>query len=199
MKPEGTLSLVAGGVSAGIHMSHSPYYIRRMRISSIDPLVQVIKELGWPISPEVGTPGQNYEEQMDNARTLVIDFPVKATVQDTKNNVSLEDQMNTYFQFQENYTDHNTSITMTVKEDEWDLAKDLAWKNWDKWMGASFLAHDGGTYELAPYEEITEEEYNNISASFKEFNPALLYKYEQVEVETEIIDEACESGVCPIR
>lgn len=199
VKPEGTLSLVAGGVSAGIHMSHSPYYIRRMRISSIDPLVQVIKELGWPISPEVGTPGQNHEERMDNARTLVIDFPVKATVKDTKNNVSLEDQMNTYFQFQENYTDHNTSITMTVKEDEWDLAKDLAWKNWDKWMGASFLAHDGGTYELAPYEEITEDEYNNISASFKEFDPALLYKYEQVEVETEIIDEACESGVCPIR
>jgi len=70
---------------------------------------------------------------------------------------------------------------------------------WDKWMGASFLSHDGGTYELAPYEEITEEEYNNISASFKDFDPSLLYKYEKVEVETELIDEACESGVCPIR
>lgn len=180
-------------------MSHSPYYIRRMRISSIDPLVQVIRDLDWPISPEVGTPGDNFEEKMDNARTLVIDFPVKATVSDTKNDVSLADQMETYFQFQENYTDHNTSITMTVKENEWDLAKDLAWKNWDRWMGASFLSHDGGTYELAPYEEITEEEYNNISSSFKDFDPSLLYKYEKVEVETELIDEACESGVCPIR
>jgi len=199
VKPEGTLSLVAGGVSAGIHMSHSPYYIRRMRISSIDPMVQVIRELDWPISPEVGTPGASLEEKMNNARTLVIDFPVKASSTDTKNNVSLEDQMDTYFQFQDNYTDHNTSITMTVKNDEWDLAKELAWKNWDKWMGASFLAHDGGTYELAPYEEITEEEYNNISASFREFDPTLLYKYESVEVDTELIDEACESGVCPIR
>ena len=199
VKPEGTLSLVAGGVSAGIHMSHSPYYIRRMRISSIDPLVQVIRELDWPISPEVGTPGDSYEERMNNARTLVIDFPVKSTSTDTKNNVSLSDQMDTYFQFQENYTDHNTSITMTVKDDEWDLAKELAWDNWDKWMGASFLAHDGGTYELAPYEEITEEEYNNISENFKDFDSSLLYKYEKVETETELIDEACDSGVCPIR
>ena len=199
VKPEGTLSLVAGGVSAGIHMSHSPYYIRRMRISSIDPLVQVIRELDWPISPEVGTPGDSYEERMNNARTLVIDFPVKSTSTDTKNNVSLSDQMDTYFQFQENYTDHNTSITMTVKDDEWELAKELAWNNWDKWMGASFLAHDGGTYELAPYEEITEEEYNNISENFKDFDSSLLYKYEKVETETELIDEACDSGVCPIR
>ena len=107
--------------------------------------------------------------------------------------------MDTYFQFQENYTDHNTSITMTVKDDEWGLAKELAWDNWDKWMGASFLAHDGGTYELAPYEEITEEEYNNISANFKDFDASLLYKYEKVEIETELIDEACDSGVCPIR
>jgi adenosylcobalamin-dependent ribonucleoside-triphosphate reductase len=199
VKPEGTLSLVAGGVSAGIHMSHSPYYIRRMRISSIDPLVQVIQDLDWPISPEVGTPGDNFEEQMNNARTLVIDFPVKSSSTDTKNDVSLADQMDTYFQFQDNYTDHNTSITMTVKENEWDLAKELAWENWDKWMGASFLSHDGGTYELAPYEEITEEEYNNISAGFKEFDPSLLSKYEKVEIETELMDEACESGACPIR
>jgi hypothetical protein len=124
---------------------------------------------------------------------------VKTTVKDTKNSVSLSDQMDTYFQFQENYTDHNTSITMTVKEDEWASAKELAWNNWDKWMGASFLSHDGGTYELAPYEEITEEEYNNISATFKAFDPSLLYKYEKFEVETELIDEECESGVCPIR
>ena len=199
VKPEGTLSLVAGGVSAGIHMSHSPYYIRRMRISSIDPLVQVIRELGWPISPEVGTPGTSFEEKINNARTLVIDFPVKSSSGQTKNYVSLSDQMDTYFQFQEHYTDHNTSITMTVRNDEWDLAKELSWKNWDKWMGASFLAHDGGTYELAPYEEITEKEYNIISARFKNFDPSLLYKYETRETETELIDEACESGVCPIR
>ena len=199
VKPEGTLSLVAGGVSPGIHMSHSPYYIRRMRISSIDPLVQVVRELGWPISPEVGTPGASLEEQMNNARTLVIDFPVKTNSTQTKNDVSLSDQMDTYFQFQENYTNHNTSITMTVKNDEWDLAKELSWKNWDRWMGASFLAHDGGTYELAPYEEITEGEYNNISARFKNFDPSLLYKYETLETDVELIDEACDSGVCPIR
>jgi hypothetical protein len=41
-------------------------------------LVTVAKELGWSIHPEVGTPGDTLEEQMDNARTYVIDFPVKS-------------------------------------------------------------------------------------------------------------------------
>ena len=44
VKPEGTLSQVAGGVSSGLHRSHSPYYFRRIRINASDALVQVAKE-----------------------------------------------------------------------------------------------------------------------------------------------------------
>jgi hypothetical protein len=170
-----------------------------MRINSVDPLLQVVRDLGWPISPEVGTPGDTLEEKLNNARTLVIDFPVQSTSKVTKNDITLQDQMDTYFQFQEHYTDHNTSITMTVKDNEWRGAKSLAWSNWDKWMGAAFLAHDGGSYELAPYEEINEMQYRVLLEKFEPFDPELLSKYESVETDTEILDEACEGGVCPIR
>jgi ribonucleoside-triphosphate reductase len=84
VKPEGTLSQVAGGVSSGLHHSHSPFYIRRIRINSTDPLAKVAKDLGWNVNPEVGTAGETFEEKMQNARTLVIDFPVESGAEELK-------------------------------------------------------------------------------------------------------------------
>lgn len=206
VKPEGTLSQVAGGVSAGVHLSHSPYYIRRIRINSTDPLVQVAKELGWTIHAEVGTAGFVTEEDLskpeviDQARTLVIDFPVASGAKRTKDDADVDEQFDTYFRFQKHYTEHNSSNTITVKPDEWDRAEERVWDGWDNFVGVSFLSHDGGTYTLAPYEAITEEEYEKRKATMKPFDPALLRKYEQSETEADLDNmDSCESGVCPIR
>ena len=53
VKPEGTLSLLPT-VSSGVHYSHSPYYVRRVRITATDPLCRVCEEVGYPVYPEVG-------------------------------------------------------------------------------------------------------------------------------------------------
>src|SRR5690606_26776450 len=86
VKPEGTLSQVARNpitnspVSSGLHVSHAPYYIRRIRINSNDPLAQVAVKLGWTVHADVGTEGEidpevlATEELIKKARTLVIDF-----------------------------------------------------------------------------------------------------------------------------
>lgn len=206
VKPEGTLSQVAGGVSAGVHMSHSPFYIRRIRINSTDPLLKVAKELGWSIYAEVGTNGKMNEEdlikeeQVNVARTLVVEFPVKSGAKRTKDDTSVDEQFDTYFRFQDNYTEHNSSNTITVKPGEWEQAEKRVWDGWDNFVGVSFLSHDGGTYTLAPYEAITEEKYEAMKSSIKPFEPALLRKYEQAETEIDMESmESCSSGVCPIR
>src|SRR5690606_21268287 len=49
VKPEGTLSQVPGGVSSGLHYSHAPYYIRRIRINAADPLAKAVAAVGWPV------------------------------------------------------------------------------------------------------------------------------------------------------
>lgn len=200
VKPEGTLSQVAGGVSSGLHHSHSPYYIRRIRINSNDPLAQVAKELGWTVNPEVGTQGKTYDEQMENARTWVIDFPVESGAERTKDDITVKEQFDTYFNFQRLYTEHNTSNTITVRPDEWGEAEQIVFDNWDDFVGVSFLQLDGGTYQLAPYEKISEEEYHELKSKMKLFDANLLHKYEQSETEADLDSmESCESGVCPIR
>lgn len=208
VKPEGTLSQVAGGVSSGLHWTHSPYFIRRIRINSSDPLVKVAKELGWTISAEVGTNGKmtsedlRLPEQIEAATTLVIDFPVKSTAKETKDDITIDDQFDNYFSFQDLYTDMNTSNTMTVKPGEWKQAQKRVYDGWDNFVGVSFLSHDGGTYQLAPYEAITKEEYEELKKSMKPFNDKLLMKHEFGETDADlegVEDPDCVGGVCPIR
>jgi ribonucleoside-diphosphate reductase alpha chain/ribonucleoside-triphosphate reductase len=190
VKPEGTLSQLAGGVSSGLHWSHSPYYIRRIRINANDPLVNVVRDLGWNINAEVG-------QTLENARTLVIDFPIYSGATKTKDDVSVKEQFETYFNFQNYYTEHNSSNTITVKPNEWESAERIVYKNWDNFVGVSFLSHDGGTYQLAPYEAISKEQYEEMVSKMKPFNHKLLEKYEG-ESTLEGAD-SCEGGACPIR
>lgn len=200
VKPEGTLSQVAGGVSPGLHYSHSPYYIRRIRINKNDPLAKTAKELGWTINPEIGSKGETKEEQLKNASTIVVDFPVKSGATRTKNDVSAKEQLDNYFMFQNHYTNHNSSNTITVKPDEWEEVENIIWDEWDNFVGVSFLAHDGGSYPLAPYEECSKEEYEALKESMKPFNPDLLINNENDFFEEDIgEDEDCVNGICPVR
>lgn len=198
LKPEGSLSLVANGVSPGVHWQHSPYFIRRIRVNAHDPLALTAKELGWQIHPEVG-------QEMETATTIVIDFPVKSPATVTKADVSAVEQLEEYLLFQKHYTDMNTSNTITVKPEEWEEVEDFVYNHWDDMLGVTFLELNSTYYPLLPYEECTKEEYEELKAKMKEFDPDLLNEKElstrNMGKEFEILDdrESCASGVCPIR
>ena len=204
IKPEGTQSLLAGGVSSGLHVAHAPYYYRRIRISATDPLVKVAEILGWPIDNEVGQ-GVTYvdpntgEEVTTEVSTKVLTFPLKSPSKKTKDDLTVEEQFETYFRFQKYYTDQNTSNTITVKPHEWEKVEEILWNRWDEMTAVSFLSYDGGTYQLAPLEAITKEEYEEAVKKMKPFDPTILEQFETSE-DFDLSDAAgCEGGSCPIR
>lgn len=205
VKPEGTLSQVAGGVSNGLHWSHSPYFIRRIRINANDPLAKAVKDIGWKVHAEVGTEGINDMEELskpeiiEKARTLVIDFPVYSGANKTKDDVYVQEQFDTYFRFQKDYTEHNSSNTIHVRENEWGETKNIVYDGWDDFVGVSFLDYDGGSYLLAPYEAITKEEFERLSELQTNLDPNILVQYETGEDSDLEGAEECEGGVCPIR
>ena len=191
VKPEGTLSLLPT-VSSGIHYSHAPYYVRRIRISASDPLCRVCEDLGYPVFPEVG-------QDAETCRTKVVEFPVKAPAGRLKPDVSAIEQLENYKLFMENYVDHNCSITVHVREHEWDAVEEWVWNHWDDVVALSFLSYDENFYELLPYEEITAEEYERRQSAMRPFNPSLISKYEREETELDIGASDCVNGVCPVR
>lgn len=198
LKPEGSLSLVANGVSPGVHWQHSPYFIRRIRVNAHDPLALTAKELGWQIHPEVG-------QDIETATTLVIDFPVHSPSEVTKADIPAVEQLKEYILFQTFYTDMNTSNTITVKPDEWEEVEDFVYNHWDDMLGVTFLELNSTYYPLMPYEECTKEEYEELKSKMKPFDPDLLNAMElssrNMGKEFEILDDRaeCSQGVCPIR
>ena len=191
LKPEGTLSLLPT-VSSGVHYSHSPYYIRRVRITAADPLCRVCEDLGYPVLPEVGQDPQD-------PTTKVVEFPVKAPAGRVKADVSAIEQLENYKMFMTHYVDHNCSITVHVRDEEWDQVEQWVWDNWEDVVALSFLSYDDSFYELMPYEAIDEEEYNRRKAAMRTFNPSLLSRYEHEETELDLGDPECAGGACPIR
>ena len=192
VKPEGTLSKIPG-VSSGVHYSQAPWYIIRVRINAHDPLVKVCEELNYPIFPENG-------QEWETCTTKVIEFPVKSPIGKTKFDVSAIEQLEDYKMFMDNYVDHNASITVTVRDNEWEQVEDWIWNNWDDVVAVSFLSLSDSFYQLMPQEAITEKEYNKRVSEMKTFIPSLISKYELVETEFDIgNDGECSSGVCPIR
>lgn len=190
VKPEGTQSLLPT-VSPGVHKSHAPFYIRRVRITAQDPLCKVAEELGWIVKAENG-------QEWETASTKVIEFPVKSpTKRSTESQTAIE-QLETYKRFMDNYVEHNCSITVSVKEDEWEEVTKWTYENWDSVVAVSFLPSNGGFYPLLPLEEITENEYILRELEMEDFNEELLPLFE-LGLDFDLGESDCETGLCPVR
>jgi ribonucleoside-triphosphate reductase (thioredoxin) len=192
VKPSGTVSQLVDAAS-GLHPRHAPHYIRRIRIAASDSLFQMLRDQKVPYYPEVGQHG-------DGITTYVIEFPVKAPSGSSfRNDLSALEQLEYWKLVKENYTEHNPSVTISVGDDEWIGVANWLYEHWDLIGGLSFLPRADHVYALAPYEEITEERYEEMVANFPpvDFSQILLYEKDD---ETQGAKElACVGGTCEIH
>tara|TARA_R110000744_G_scaffold169083_1_gene286890 strand:+ start:1528 stop:3501 length:1974 start_codon:yes stop_codon:yes gene_type:complete len=149
LKPSGTVSQLCSS-SSGIHARHSDYYIRTVRGDNKDPLTTFLKDQGIPSEPCVMKPDQ----------TTVFSFPTKSPVGSiTRHDMTAVEQLEMWLMYQRYYTCHKPSVTVSVGDDEWMEVGAFVYKYFDEMSGVSFLPRFDHTYEQAPYQDCTEEEY----------------------------------------
>ena len=189
VKPSGTVSQLTG-VSSGIHPWYSKHYIRTVRADNKDPLTAFLKDFGVPSEPDVMKPDA----------TTVFSFPISAP----KNAVVTEDlsaidHLEVWKAYRTHWTEHNPSVTINVKEDEWVDVSAWVFKNFDHIGGVSFLPASEHSYKQAPYQPISEQEYKEaLSAMPKRIPWESLPLYELEDTTTGSQELACTAGACDI-
>lgn len=154
VKPSGTVSQLVDSAS-GIHARHSPYYIRTVRGDNKDPLTQFMKDQGIPSEPCVMKPDT----------TTVFSFPVKSPDNAvTRNDMTAVEQLETWLSYQRYWCEHKPSVTVSVREVEWMEVGAFVYRYFDEMSGVSFLPHSDHTYQQAPYQDATKEEYEEALA-----------------------------------
>jgi ribonucleoside-diphosphate reductase alpha chain len=152
VKPSGTVSQLVDSAS-GIHPRHSPYYIRRVRGDIKDPLTRFLEVSGVPCEPDVTNP-----------EIMVFSFPQKAPTT-RKKPLTAIDHLELWKAYQDSWCEHKPSITVSVEEDEWMSVGAWVYENFDSVSGISFLPKSDHSYRQAPYEAITKEEYETLTAA----------------------------------
>ena len=189
VKPSGTVSQLVDSAS-GIHPRHSPHYIRTVRGDNKDPLTQFMKDQGIPSEADFMKPDQ----------TTVFSFPVKAPQGAiVTDNVSAIEQLNTWLMYQRHWCEHKPSVTINVRKDEWFEVGAFVYEHFDEMSGVSFLPYNEHTYQQAPYQSCTKDDYKKLSKIMpKSIDWAKLSEYEKEDTTASSQTFACTGDVCEI-
>lgn len=182
-----TLSLLPG-VTPGVHPGYAQYMIRRIRIASNNPLVQTCRSHGYPVEYQ-----RNFDGTEDRG-TVVVSFPFSYPI-GTKlaKDMTAIDQLLEVKRMQTLWSDNAVSVTVYYRKEELPGIKDYLKKNYKTChKSLSFLLHSDHGFQQAPFQEITEEEFNALSASTR-----LISSVDSLEFDSNDLD--CAGGACPIR
>jgi adenosylcobalamin-dependent ribonucleoside-triphosphate reductase len=201
IKPSGTLSLLPG-VSSGIHRDYAPYYLRRVRVSNSDPIAHALRSLGVPCCPENG---QGDDLEAERCKTWVFTFPVKTDTPIRSIDEPAIKQLERYKLSMKHWTQHSTSVTISVDEDEWNSVAEWLYESYDDFVGVSFLPKFdsyNSPYPQLPMESCDKETYEHLAAKMPRLTEeqfiALIASKETFYEDYEL-DSSCSSGVCPVR
>ncbi len=188
VKPSGN-SAAFFGCSSGMHARWSKYQVRRVRVSRFGPMAKLLVAEGVP-----------HAQDPLNESLLVFDFLPEPAPDGTptRHDLTALEQFRNWLDWKENYTEHNPSCTIYVGSDEWLSLGAAVYENFDKVGGLTFLPRDGGTYALAPNEELTEEEYLRRKAAFPKINWAKLQRFELEDSTDQRAEVACAGGACEL-
>ena len=189
VKPSGTVSQLVDSAS-GIHTRHSEYYLRTVRVDKKDPIAQLMVDQGVYHEDDITKP----------EHTLVFYFPIKSPDKSlTRIDLSAIEHLEIWKMYQDYWCEHKPSATISVRENEWLEVGSWVWNNFDKISGVSFLPYADHSYQQAPYQEITKDEYKEwMKKTVHEINWDLITEYEKEDMTENTKELACTAGACEI-
>lgn len=195
VKPSGTASLVVGS-SSGIHAWHSEYYIRNIRFGKNETIYKYLAK---------NHPELVQDEYFKPHEQSVVGIPVKAPEKAIYRSETALQLLERVKKFSNEWVKpghtkgdntHNVSATISVGDNEWEDVGEWMWNNRAVYNGISVLPRDGGSYIQAPFEECTEEKFNELYAKLQYID---FTKIIEQQDETNLNDQvACAGGVCEI-
>jgi ribonucleoside-diphosphate reductase alpha chain len=162
VKPSGTSSLVLG-CSSGIHSWHDKFYIRRIRIGKNEPIYSYL--------------AKNHPELVEDdffkpTIQAVISIPQKAPndaiIRSEETALELLERVKKFNiewvkeGHRKGANTNNVSATISIKPEEWSEVGEWMWENKNTFNGLSVLPFSDHTYIQAPFETITEEQFNEM-------------------------------------
>jgi hypothetical protein len=186
VKPSGTLSLLPG-VRPGCHPGYGDYLIRRITVASEHPLVAVCKEHGYDVEYKL-----NFDGTYDYG-SVIVSFPFTYARQGVNaNQMTAIEQLEVVKRLQTEWSDNSVSCTVYYKIEELPAIKEYLKKYYRGChKSLSFLLHSEHGFKQAPYEEISEDEYNRLVQGTR-----LIRSIESAEFEG---SDECATGACPVR
>lgn len=190
IKPSGTLSLLSGS-TPGIHPEYDKYYIRRMRIESNSPIINLCRNIGYHIEP-----AKKFDGSEDQS-TLIVEFPCISINAILAKDMTAIDQLNLVKRLQTIWADNAISITVYYHKHELDSIREWLKNNYDNNLKCiSFLLHSEHGFMQAPYESITEDRYNQIISNLNLDHLDNKFNGDISDIDNSL---ECVGGVCPVR
>jgi len=196
IKPAGTSSLTLG-CSSGIHAWHNDFYLRRVRVGKNEAIYTYLA---------INHPELVEDEYFRPHDTAVIGVPQKSPEGSILRSESPLQLLERVKWFNQNWikpghrtgmNTHNISATVSIREHEWTAVGNWMWENREHFNGLSVLNYDGGSYIQSPFEDITEEKYNQLMETLHDVN---LSNIVELEDNTDLTGElACAGGACEIK
>ena len=195
VKPSGTSSLVLG-CSSGIHAWHDNHYIRRIRVGKNEAIYTYLS---------IYHPELVEDDIFKPTQQAVISVPQASPSSAITRAESTFDLLERTKRFNlewvraghrkgENH--NNVSCTINVKQGEWAQVGQWVWDNRDTYNAMSFLPEDLGTYKQAPFESITEEQFEKLSVNLHTID---LRNVVEMADNTNLVDQAaCAGNNCEI-
>ena len=195
VKPSGTSSLVLG-TSSGIHAWHNDYYIRRIRVGKNEAIYNYLA---------INHPELVEDDFFKPTIQAVISVPQKAPAGSILRTENVIDMLERTKRFNVQWVKkghrkgantNNVSATVSIQENEWEQVGQWMWENKDTFNGLSVLPYFGGSYTQAPFEDITEEQFNEMAQHLHNID---LSKIVEFTDDTALMDQAaCAGGACEI-